>query len=354
MFESVVSDIILNSISKDNYLNNIVKIDKVQYSLYELKRKYEEREDIILNPDFQRGKAWETDRQKSELIESILMGVPIPIFYFFETQNGKMEVVDGRQRITTFIDFFNNEFPLTYLPYLDDLNTKYFRDLPPRLQAKIEDYQIVVYVIQPPTPERIKFDIFNRINRGGTELNHQEMRNALYHGHSTRLLQELSELEVFKMVTDNELDTKRMEDREWVLRFFYVYLLNIENWKFDYLYDISECLDETMRYLNHFDTYDDLHELREKFINAMEISYQLFRSDGFKFSKNESLNLHLYETLSYLYMLLDKNKNIQEDLKIRIEDLKSDFKVMSEFDSEDLKENKFRFDMVSDLKDVDD
>jgi len=103
MFESVVSDIILNSISKDNYLNNIVKIDKVQYSLYELKRKYEEREDIILNPDFQRGKAWETDRQKSELIESILMGVPIPIFYFFETQNGKMEVVDRRQRITTFI-----------------------------------------------------------------------------------------------------------------------------------------------------------------------------------------------------------------------------------------------------------
>ncbi|CAA6810990.1 MAG: Unknown protein [uncultured Sulfurovum sp.] len=334
----------------NNYLNTIVKIDKVQYSLYELKRKYEERQDIILNPDFQRGKAWKTDRQKSELIESVLMGVPIPVFYFFETKNGAMEVVDGRQRITTFIDFFNNQFPLTYLPYLSDLNTKYFKDLPLRLQAKIEDYQITINIIQPPTPERIKFDIFNRINRGGTELNHQEMRNALYHGSATDLLKELSQIDIFKKATDDKLNSNVMEDREWILRFFYIYLLKIKNWKFIYLYDINECLDETMTYLNGF---DDLDSFKYEFTKAMEISYELFDADGFKFNKNDNLNMNLFETLSYLYMILDEDRDMK-DLKIKVEDLKEDFQEMDEFNSEDLKENQFRFDMVYDLKDEDD
>jgi len=327
----------------NKYLDTIVKIDKVQYSLYELKRKYDERKDIILNPDFQRGNAWKTDRQKSELIESVLMGVPIPLFYFFETKGGAMEVVDGRQRITTFIDFFNNEFPLTYLPYLSNLNTKYFKDLPPRLQAKIEDYQIMVNVIQPPTPERMKFD---RINRGGTELNHQEMRNALYQGPATKLLKELTQEDIFKKVTDNRLDVTTMEDREWVLHFFYIYLLKIERYKFTYLYDIDECLDETMRYLNNL---DDLFNLKETFIKAMSVSSQLFTSNGFRLKENDELSINLFEVLSYLYIILDKDRDMS-DLKIKIEDLKDDFIEINEFNSLDLKENQFRFDMIEDLK----
>jgi predicted transcriptional regulator len=338
--------------NENNYVDTIVKIDKVQYSLYELKRKYDERKDIILNPNFQRGEAWKTDKQKSELIESVLMGVPIPLFYFFETKSGVMEVVDGRQRITTFIDFFNNKFPLTYLPYLSNLNTKYFKDLEPRLQAKIEDYQIMINIIQPPTPERMKFDIFNRINRGGTELNHQEMRNALYQGHATKLLKELSEEDIFQKATDNKLDTMTMTDKEWILRVFYIYLLKIKHWKFSYLYDINQCLDETMKYLNKFDNYEDLDDLKSDFIMTMRFFYQMFGVDGFKFSKNEELNINLFETLVYLYMILDENS--QENLKIRIEDLKDDFKEMDDFFSLDLKENQFRFEMVEDLKDNDD
>lgn len=339
-----------DSMNENNYLDAIVKIDKVQYSLYELKRKYDERKDIILNPDFQRGNAWKTDKQKSELIESVLMGVPIPLFYFFETKSGVMEVVDGRQRITTFIDFFNNEFPLTYLPYLDNLNTKYFKDLEPRLQAKIEDYQIMVNVIQPPTPERMKFDIFNRINRGGTELNHQEMRNALYQGSATKLLKELSEADIFKKVTDNKLDATVMQDREWVLHFLYIYLLKLEHYKFTYLYNIDECLDETMKYLN---TLNDLSELKEIFIKAMRISSELFENNGFRFGDNDELNINLFETFSYLYMIVDEDREMS-DLKVEIEDLKDNFKEMEEFNNPDLKENLFRFDMVEDLKDNND
>ena len=157
----------------DNYLDMTLKIDKAHFSLYELKRKYERGEEILLSPDFQRGNVWTADRQKSALIESVLMGLPIPLFYFFENKQGGLEVIDGRQRITTFLDFFDNKFALTYLDYLPSLSTKYFKDLPPRLQAKIEDYQIQITIIQPPTPEQVKFDIFERINSAGTPLTAQ-------------------------------------------------------------------------------------------------------------------------------------------------------------------------------------
>jgi len=85
----------------------------------------------------------------------------------------------------------------------------------------------------------------------------------------------------------------------------------------------------------------------------MKISYQLFKEDGFKFSRNDALNVNLFETFSYLYMILEKDKDM-DSLKIEIEDLKDDFQEIDEFDSSDLKENKFRFAMVEDLKENND
>ncbi len=84
----------------------------------------------------------------------------------------------------------------------------------PVYQSKIEDYQIMAYVIQPMTPERVKFDIFDRVNRAGTKLNKQEIRNALYHGQSTRLLNILCNTEEFNRATENYFvkDT-RMKNR---------------------------------------------------------------------------------------------------------------------------------------------
>jgi len=333
-----------------DYLDMTLKIDKAQFSLYELKRKYEKGREIILNPDFQRGDAWEGDREKSALIESILLGLPIPLFYFFENQRGGLEVIDGRQRITTILDFFANQFAFTYLEYLPKLNTLYFKDLSPRLQAKIEDYQIHITIIQPPTPERIKFDIFERINRRGTALSAQEIRNGLYQGSMSKLLASLSQKEIFKNATDTKLSSKSMQDREWILHFFYIYLLKVKNFKFDYPYDKAECLADTMKLFNK---EEDLTYLEEMFIKAMTLSYKIFSSRGFKFKNKEVLNLHLFETLCYLYMILEENQNLSA-LKIKIEDIKQDFEVIDEFYLEDLKDNQFRFSMIEDLKDNND
>ena len=150
-----------------------------------------ERKRVILAPAFQRFEVW-TRRQKCELIESILMGIPLPAIYLLETKDGKRQVVDGRQRISTIISFMKDEFKLADLKILKDYNGKTFSTLPPLMQGIFEDYQLYCYIIQPPTPERVKYDIFDRVNRGGTRLNSQEMRNALYQGPATDLLKSIS------------------------------------------------------------------------------------------------------------------------------------------------------------------
>jgi len=185
--------------SSTEYPFKEVKIERKFFSLFELKRKYEDKtlKDILIDPDFQRNDVWK-GKQRQELIESILMGIPLPNAYFFQRADGKQQVVDGRQRLTAVFDFMNNKFKLDDLRILDKLNGKHFSELdPPLLQAKIEEYQIEVYIIQPPTPEKIKYDIFDRVNRGGTRLNNQEMRNALLQGKSTALIKKLAQSEEF-------------------------------------------------------------------------------------------------------------------------------------------------------------
>ncbi|MDM8564569.1 DUF262 domain-containing protein [Candidatus Halobeggiatoa sp. HSG11] len=215
--------------SESIYPNATVKISKEQLSIFELKREYETYKTIIIAPDFQREDIW-IHKQQYELIESILMGIPIPIMYFFEDKEGKRQVVDGRQRLTTVFEFMNNEFALKNLKILQEQNGKKFDDLEPILQGTVERYQFLIYVIQPPTPENVKFDIFDRVNRSGTKLNHQEMRNALYQGNTTDLLNKLVELECFKQATGNGISNTRMKDKYIVLRFLSFYILYNEFW----------------------------------------------------------------------------------------------------------------------------
>ena len=99
----------------DNYPNLSIKIEQAQYSIFELKRKYD-KDRICIDPDFQRNLVW-TNKQKSELIESVIMQIPLPLIYLAENEDGKLVVVDGRQRLTTFFQFLDNEFRLKDLKW---------------------------------------------------------------------------------------------------------------------------------------------------------------------------------------------------------------------------------------------
>lgn len=324
------------SVSVENdevYPLSSIRIEKGRMSLYEVKRQYEERKQLVLDPEFQREYVW-TQKQKSELIESVLMGIPIPIVYLFQTRDARIQVVDGRQRIGAVIDFMNDKFKLTELKIIKSIKGKKFIDLESIQQRKIEDYQIDTYLIQPPTPERVKFDIFDRVNRGGTKLNNQEMRNALYQGQSTKLLKELSELDSFKKATNDSIKPKQMKDRYIILRFigFYLYFSKQLD-DIEYKSNIDDFLAEVMQYLNKTDS-KVIVELRDMFDKTMQFAYRNFGNDVFRFSNegysnNRPINMALFECLSFAFALCVQNNT--KINKKELNALKNDFDESGKF-----------------------
>ncbi len=302
--------------SEPIYPNAEIKIIKQEFSLFELKRQFEnkQRQIIIIDPAFQRNFVWKR-KQQSELIESILMVLPIPPFYFFETREGGKQVVDGRQRLTTFFNFLNGEFALQSLHILPTFNGKKFQALDGIFQSIIEDYQILTYIIQPPTPERVKYDIFDRINRGGTVLSNQEMRNALYQGKATQLLETLGKKEFFKQATEYSIKTERMKDRYVILRFIAFYMWEngmLEN--IDYKSDIDEFLAKVMIQINQL-SEAKISELEKVFNSSMKWCYQILGSDAFRFEnksggRKRPINMPLFEMLAFFFshsFFLDKD-----------------------------------------------
>ena len=209
-----------------------VKTDKIPITLV---FQMIENGDIDLNPDFQRHLVWD-QIQKSRLIESILLRIPLPMFYFAEDKEGKLSVVDGLQRISAIKEFMDNKFPLRNLQYLENTcGNKYYatKDKKKDIDAKYFRWfnltTLSANIIDPSSPYQVKYDIFRRINTGGKPLNNQEIRNCLTGQGLRETLKEMAAMNEFKSATDNSIKSKRMEDQEVALRFLMFYhLINQE------------------------------------------------------------------------------------------------------------------------------
>ena len=191
--------------------------------------------DIDLNPDFQRNLVWD-HVHKSRLIESILLRIPLPMFYFAEDEDGKLTVVDGLQRISTIKEFMDNKFPLNNLQYLQKTcGDRYYESNGNKkgIDAKFFRWfnltTLSANIIDPTSPFKVKYDIFRRINTGGKPLNNQEIRNCLTGDALRDALKKMTALKEFKSATDNSIKSKRMEDREIVLRFLLFYNMYEQN-----------------------------------------------------------------------------------------------------------------------------
>jgi hypothetical protein len=176
--------------------------------------------DIDLAPDFQRLFVW-SQVQRSRLIESVLLGIPLPAFYFNQDLQGAMQVVDGVQRLTTIHRFLTEkEVVLSNLEYLKDLEGMSYEKLDVSLKRRFQQTQIFVNVIEPQTPDDVKFDVFRRINTGGSPLTGQEIRHCMSRPRSRELLKRLTALPSFHEATaDAFRRERRMADREVALRF---------------------------------------------------------------------------------------------------------------------------------------
>ena len=209
-----------------------IRITTKNFTLREVDEQISNTE-IDLSPDFQRDYVWK-QRQRTRLIESILLGIPLPAFYFNQDSDGNYQVVDGVQRLSTISLFMNDGHVLdsTDLEYLQSLHGKKFSQLEQSAGRRFRSTQIVVHIIEPQTPDEVKYDIFGRVNTLGSPLSTQEIRHAMSKDRSRSFLRDLSELEAFDRATgwqywrrdpDNKgywlRDSSRMMNRELALRF---------------------------------------------------------------------------------------------------------------------------------------
>ena len=238
-----------------------------------------ENEDIEMTPDFQRNFIWDKTRQ-SKLIESVLLGLPLPSIYLSQYEDGRLTIVDGLQRLTTIKRFMDNALILTNLEYLKECNGKGFNQLegilsPLRLR-KFGQTQIMCFVIDYRSPSQLKFDLFRRLNTGGKPLNNQEIRNCLSRPQVQNVLKEMVELESFKTATDNSVKDTRMEAREAALRFMYFYeQYSSSNPIGKYSGDMETTLDNFIDVLNKRDG-QKLHVYVAIYDNALKKAFHLF------------------------------------------------------------------------------
>ena len=302
----------------------------------------------VMDPDFQRDFIWPEDTQ-SKLIESVVMRIPLPVFYLAEDDAGKMVVVDGLQRLSTFLRFVNGDLKLR-LADREELHGRTFDDLEPKLQTRIEDCNLVFYVIDSKVPERARLDIFERVN-GGVPLSRQQMRNSLFMGPATRFLKREARTDVFLRATGRSLNTKTMRDREFVNRFCAFQLLDLRR----YRGDMDDFLAAGLRRMNDLEE-SDLSRLSCGFRRSMTNNFRLFEGQAFRKhapgqTRRGVLNASLWDVMSTGLSRYSEDQVLTQadPLRLAVDGLLDDekFNTAITYGPNDARKVKFRFRVVT-------
>lgn len=306
---------------------NNIKVDTKPYSIGQIVSDLKDGV-IDLDTDFQRLPDLWDPQKKSRFIESLLLNLPIPAFYFSEKENNDWEVVDGLQRVSTIKSFVvDGQLKLNSLEFLKEFNGKYHNDLPVALQKRISRFPITLYIVDKVTPAEVKYNIFKRINQGGLVLSPQEIRHAINQGRPAELVADLvrgvddlnndrsirirhngdgSHIELratpeglaFRKATDYRIGSSRMEDRDFATRFVAFYLIPYTK----YEPDLDSFLNKGLAKVNDLKP-SDISKLKADFKKAMNAAYNIFGQDAFRkrFSASDNrkpINKALFEVLS--------------------------------------------------------
>lgn len=296
------------SIDSDPYDPKLIRVEPKTFPAYHVYDMIQEG-DIDLSPDFQREFVWSDIKRRSRLIESLLLRIPLPVFYLAQDEDGTYQVVDGVQRLTVLRDFMSNKFKLRDMEYLKDCNGKWFNDknrdpsesLERVYVKRIQQTMLSFNVIDPQTPSKVKYDIFRRINTGGKELNRQEIRNCFETPRTRDYIRSLSESDVFLCATRHSIKPVRMADKEIILRFLAFFMMDEGiGGQRAYRGDMDTFLDDTVDVLNKLPD-EQLAEMKAAFFNAMENAYLLFGDSAFRKAKliNKALFLSWTRVLSH-------------------------------------------------------
>jgi len=256
------------------------------------------KEELII-PGFQRGFVWNF-KQASKLVESFLLGLPVPgIFLAKEKETGNLLVIDGQQRLVTCEAFRNEKFPITYEDFsLRGVKAKWegllYSQLDPVDRKRFDDSVLRATIIQQVNPEGDTsiYHIFQRLNTGGSVLRNQEIRNCLYHGKFNDMLHRLNRNKSWRSLYISALPHKRMKDEELILRFLSLYY-NFANY--------SKPMNEFMsKFMDRNRNPDNTHiEQMEKIFNdtisfiSREIGPNAFRPRG-------NINTAAFDSITYI------------------------------------------------------
>jgi hypothetical protein len=319
------------------------------------------RGEIDLSPAFQRKAGIWKDRQKSQLIESLLIRIPLPAFYMDGGDENRWLVVDGLQRLSTMKSFvLDQSLKLTGMEFLKDYNGKTFDQLPRNLQRRIQETQVTVFLIQENTPPEVKFNIFKRINTGGLPLSSQEIRHALYQGtqgQAADFLRDLVGSSEFKAATNESIKDDRMGAQECVLRLLAFMKTPYHEYKAN---DLDSFLNARMDGLNKV-SKDDLKILSDRFRRAMRDCYRVFGDRAFRKQKRGNprrlpINRALFEvwgaaieglTANEVDSIVERKSALSEAFTTLLE--VKDFEDAISFGTGDPKKVRLRFSRVEQL-----
>lgn len=268
-------------ISSDRLLYDPDKINIVtkELTIEQLLRRIGENT-LNLAPDFQRQANLWKDENKSRLIESIIIRIPIPAFYIDGSNEDRWLIVDGLQRLSALKQFMlDKTLKLIGLEYLTSLEGKNFDEIDRRYQRRLEETKLVVYIIEKGTPPEFKLNIFKRINTGGLSMSPQELRHAINPGKSTHFLTVLAGSDDFKKIVGlTSVKIMRMIDREFVLGFIAFSLTPYSDYPSK---NRNLFLTQTMEKLNKFSELE-FNEIKEKFTRALQVNKLIFGDSAFR------------------------------------------------------------------------
>lgn len=367
---SNIEEITSEGIRPDKKLVDINKI-KIKQGIITLKNIITRIQYNEINMDtdtyFQRKKGLWSMEIKSRFVEALIVRQPIPAFYFDTTNNDKWLIVDGLQRLSAIKEFVlekENPIKLVDLYYLPkEFENKTFDELDRASQRNIEEFEIMAYNIETPTPDEVKYKIFRSINTSALSLTNQEIRHALNQGKPANWIAKFAETAIFKKIIPlSESSIDRMDDRELALRYLAFRIIPYEN----YRPTITEFLDEAMTKIYRVSD-DNLKIYLHDFGEALFSIDRILEIDAFKKSmfgiNNDKFTNILFEILTYSFSILNdvqreyllkkkllfinsiKKLNINEkflrsidpDYAYSIESVKIRFKTMNNFIVEFLK-----------------
>ncbi|MFQ5754172.1 MAG: HNH endonuclease family protein, partial [bacterium] len=298
--------------------------DKPDRSIFELYRQYQ-KGNLELQPEFQRLQVWD-NKKASRLIGSVLLEVPIPVIYLSEESDSKYSVIDGQQRLNSFISFLENKIRLSGLNILTELNGKRFQGIPKSLQDKFENATIRIIEIRKESHPDVKFEIFERLNTGAVQLNAQELRNCIYRGRYNELLLELSLDRDFQFLLGLKAPHHRMQDRELILRFFTFY----HNTHLKYAPPMKRFLNRDIENYKNLDDAEEKH-LKKTFKKTVRLSKTVFGDKAFKrfilgsikepngHWETKKINKALYDIIMFGFTIYEENQIIPNSDLIREE-----------------------------------